>query len=661
MGEISKINMGGVEYDIRDKVLEQQVGNREPNGGMGYVILRKDKTFAEQMTNADTIYEVRYDFDLNGAEVTIPEGCVLDFQGGSLNNGTIVGSNTLISSNINNIFKNIVVKGTWINSYVKVDWFNIDSENLDLSVSSVKNALNLCSECSTIEFGPKLYYINMIRPKSNMTIVGHGDKTILKLIENSKLYNHPIQINNTHNVRVMNLCVDGNYNKQSVDKSKYGIYVVNSQNITIENVSISECSEGIFLGYSENPTFNVEINNCKIYNCYRNAMALSMCERVNINNLSLIGYKESSALLDIEFHLNGDYVRAVSFNNCNFVKGEQGQPIKIISNKKESVYGDITFSNCNIDSDINIMYFKNVHIVKSKLKGIEIIGSENININSCISSANLPSTSLINIYSLDGFEPKNINIVNCEIKQLNTERNANGVSISGAKNIAIVNSSIYGFNRGIYIAYENDNIHINDSYIKENNIGIGVTSNTYKHLFINNSLFENDIDYKDLVPEQTFFSVESQGKDNDGFVLLDKIIASRFRIKGARTESNALNGEIFESNSDNIPYFKNSKGNVFQIGERHYASPSPPSGTPKYIGERFLDTTYNIYYNAVYVMDSNGNPTYDLKWAAEIIYSYIDPLILPDFIGQKYINKNNNKIYMATGFTVSDWVLITAV
>ena len=35
--------------------------NRPATNGMGYVILRKNKTFAEQVTLPNTIYEIRYD------------------------------------------------------------------------------------------------------------------------------------------------------------------------------------------------------------------------------------------------------------------------------------------------------------------------------------------------------------------------------------------------------------------------------------------------------------------------------------------------------------------------------------------------------------------------------------------------------------------------
>lgn len=57
---------------------------------LGYVILRKGKTFASQVTNANTVYEIRYDFDLGGSSVTIPERCVLKFNGGRLNNGKLL-------------------------------------------------------------------------------------------------------------------------------------------------------------------------------------------------------------------------------------------------------------------------------------------------------------------------------------------------------------------------------------------------------------------------------------------------------------------------------------------------------------------------------------------------------------------------------------------
>lgn len=66
-----------------------QFANRPNTNGIGYKILRTDATFASQITDSDTVYEIRYAFDLGGASVTIPARCVLKFVGGSLSNGDV--------------------------------------------------------------------------------------------------------------------------------------------------------------------------------------------------------------------------------------------------------------------------------------------------------------------------------------------------------------------------------------------------------------------------------------------------------------------------------------------------------------------------------------------------------------------------------------------
>ncbi len=40
-----------------------KLANRDNTNGMGYVIIRKNKSFAEQVTNSNTIYEIRYNYD----------------------------------------------------------------------------------------------------------------------------------------------------------------------------------------------------------------------------------------------------------------------------------------------------------------------------------------------------------------------------------------------------------------------------------------------------------------------------------------------------------------------------------------------------------------------------------------------------------------------
>lgn len=62
--------------------------------GYGMRILRKEKTFASQVTQTRCIYVVQYDFDLDGSSVTMPADSIMLFAGGRITNGTLVGSKT---------------------------------------------------------------------------------------------------------------------------------------------------------------------------------------------------------------------------------------------------------------------------------------------------------------------------------------------------------------------------------------------------------------------------------------------------------------------------------------------------------------------------------------------------------------------------------------
>ena len=55
-----------------------------PNNVLEQDMIPLDKTYVR--------YIIQYDYDLNGETIIIPEGCVLDFQGGSFKNGTILSS-----------------------------------------------------------------------------------------------------------------------------------------------------------------------------------------------------------------------------------------------------------------------------------------------------------------------------------------------------------------------------------------------------------------------------------------------------------------------------------------------------------------------------------------------------------------------------------------
>lgn len=96
------------EEDITEQNGTLQLANKtydkQSFSGLGRVYLRKnivgDKNVLTQamINKANTIYVIQYDYDLKEASINIPENCVLQFDGGSLSNGTIVGNNTKIKT-----------------------------------------------------------------------------------------------------------------------------------------------------------------------------------------------------------------------------------------------------------------------------------------------------------------------------------------------------------------------------------------------------------------------------------------------------------------------------------------------------------------------------------------------------------------------------------
>ena len=140
----SKIEASTIAPDEEDVTKESNVlkfKNRSTSHGMGKVIVRMDKTFAEQLTQSNTIYEIRYDFNLGNDIVEIPNDSVLEFVGGSLSNGTISGSNTQIVANRNIIFDGITIEGTWNVPYITSAWFGDADEN-----NGLKNVFALQDE-----------------------------------------------------------------------------------------------------------------------------------------------------------------------------------------------------------------------------------------------------------------------------------------------------------------------------------------------------------------------------------------------------------------------------------------------------------------------------------------------------------------------------------
>lgn len=169
--------------------------------GKGYTILRKNiqdgkNILTQDMVSAgNTVYHIRYDYDLNGTTITPGPGSILVFQGGSVTNGgfNIIG-NWSIQAPRYHIFKYPFQLNNcrWI---CDIEWFGgLPNSTVDNS-PVVANALSIIKGSSSrcmggIKFNEGSYRFSspiVISEATGVSIVGAGeDKTFLSHVPISK-------------------------------------------------------------------------------------------------------------------------------------------------------------------------------------------------------------------------------------------------------------------------------------------------------------------------------------------------------------------------------------------------------------------------------------------------------------------------------------------
>lgn len=159
---------------IKDTEGKLQLSDRSYNpenfSGLGRIILRKNMSAGkniltqEMISQANTVYEIRYDFDLSGATINIPENCTLDFQGGSLKNGTLNGDFNINNISNNKCFRKIIFDGNCRNQEINIDWF-ISKYNNSLVFNNVDSSDEIQDAFNSRAFrfkinNNKYYYIS---------------------------------------------------------------------------------------------------------------------------------------------------------------------------------------------------------------------------------------------------------------------------------------------------------------------------------------------------------------------------------------------------------------------------------------------------------------------------------------------------------------------
>lgn len=261
------------EEDVTAVEGKIKLKDRDTTNGMGYKILRLPENgilTQDMISEANTIYEIRYDFDLNGATITIPENCTLKFEGGSLANGSITSSMYISNPTNKVIFKDSLVISDKILGKVLPEWFersgNDDSQRIQRSL-----------QCSVLVELTGNYTISQVTVPFNVSIINKGKVTttgsgfILKsschfsggsvyTSEGSTGFEVGDSQNNTRRVMISNVKIVG------VKLNDTAINLIGSDTVYVsfcflQGVSIYNCFRGVY-GNIRASMIDVAIEQC---------------------------------------------------------------------------------------------------------------------------------------------------------------------------------------------------------------------------------------------------------------------------------------------------------------------------------------------------------------------------------------------------------------
>lgn len=349
--------------------------------GMGRVILRKNlvdvgggtvkNVLTKDMINkSNTIYEIRYDFDLNGEEITVPEGCILDFQGGSLNNGVIVGNNTAIQSSPIKIFDiDIELKDNWNASEAYPEWFGAKGDG----INDDRDAFNKTfSVFDVISLSPKkIYNVTAWRDdivatkrvgillKSNSVL--KGNNATIKTSNNNNLGYNILCCYDVDNVTIQDLYLigdKGEYENSTVQHG-FGLGIHGSSNVYANNIKATNMQgDGFYIGAldtSESKTSSdIILNNCYANSNYRNALSIICGDYITVKNSQFYNHG-FYATVDLEPNHNYESIKNVRFENCFIRNTEVEHAAFAQDDTVDTSISQVALHNCEIVGLVRIL------------------------------------------------------------------------------------------------------------------------------------------------------------------------------------------------------------------------------------------------------------------------------------------------------------------
>ena len=342
-------------------------------------------------TDKDKIL-ITQDIDLKGAAYKLPPQKILEFKGGKIKNGTIIGNQTMLKCS-GKVFDRVQIKGTWnvpeisTSMFTDLSYDNALKDVLALAHSKVQNTI-------VIEKGD--YYVTAHK-NADVCLTVPSNST---LIINGSIRLRPNAFPRCDIVRAKgnNIIICGNGNIIG-DKHTHlgtdgewgmGIRFHGATNSSVRGLTIRDCwGDCIYVGGNSK---NVTIENCILDHGRRQGISVTKADGVIIRGckISNVNGTNPEYAIDLEPNPN-DTVDHVLIENVDVVNCRGGFQATAGRRNVEKI-GKVQIRNCRVSA---------MNKYPIRMKNSEYVSIENCTINATNEKAAIYSKEVHNLVVKD--------------------------------------------------------------------------------------------------------------------------------------------------------------------------------------------------------------------------------------------------------------------
>lgn len=375
---------GNAVVSLKDRVYDESNFS-----GKGYRIVRKNileidgtrkNILTQDMINEpNTVYEIRYNFDLNNKEIIIPKGCILKFNGGKLTNGSwrysskynkIVKASEVGFLEENSKGANIFNGTLFVNLMAANIGIDFENNTYNFEITSVTNCNFIYIKNGTINItlNNNTYYVFKVTSDSkdnpiihieNITIINSGVKDVTSLLlseDNLDFYYDYI------------LCKNSTFKSFGFARFNFGDFNSDVHKVGVSNTIIRDCVFQDLLGtfYICNDAYynSVSIEGNYIRNSRYTVFYYAVTNEYKNHNLDKKGkfiFKNNKHINDSNFlasSTGGGYICSLLIEgNEVYMSNNVFENIRAFNNVVYAFYVSSTYFECTNNTIKNVFNF----------------------------------------------------------------------------------------------------------------------------------------------------------------------------------------------------------------------------------------------------------------------------------------------------------------